>query len=69
MARISELRLHFLHPMASAQGVFFADAVLASLPEALVPGNNALVLRAAVNAKDVREAKHAGNSLDREVFS
>ncbi len=31
--------------------------VLASVPEALVPGNYALVLRAAVNGKDVREAR------------
>ncbi len=34
--------------------------VLASVPEALVPGNYALVLRAAVNGKDVREARLEG---------
>ncbi len=79
MVRISGLRLRFDPMASAqgvffvdATGVetrspfyplILPGTVLASVPEALVPGNYALVVRAAVNGKDVREARFEGVAI------
>ena len=79
MVRISGLRLRFDPMASGqgvffvdAEGaeirspfypLILPGTVLASVPEALVPGTYTLVLRAAVNGKDVREARFEGVAI------